>query len=289
MGVSPTVPELGGVTVENTASSTCRKDAWKSGVLSVGILGLAHAAIEQPMCTPVGAAVAQTQVNGRAFSENFMDLYKRRALYRSLPSALVGSVPKSITHYFFFSCFSDVFLAGGDIAKASAAQAAYTGVATGVAEAFVATPLNFVRARMQRPEWGYTSTAGCVRAVVQKEGVTAFYKGLGPTLLRNPLCNGVTWYTLKSLDNSLPEFSGRWFVCGAVGGVFGSLVSYPFELARVLQSHNIPLASFSPSSVGFLRMFRGWAPGATHLTFSSALMALIAPNLRPLRDFLEGV
>ena len=262
-----------------------RRRLWQSGLLSIGIMGLVHAGIELPIGAPVSAAITQTQVNGRHFSENLVELYKRRALYRSLPASVVGSVPKSIAHYYFFSLFGEHLLPDGDVTKATPRQAALCGMATGAAEAATTTPLNFVRARMQRPEWGYTGTADCVRTVLKQEGPLAFYKGLAPLLVRNPLCSGVMWYTLKSLDSKLPDFTGKWFVTGAAGGILGSLVSYPFELWRAARMQDF---SLNRDMLKARRLFRGWAPGATQLTFSSALMALMAPNLKPLKDYLDA-
>eukprot|EP01063_Lacrimia_lanifica_P018222 TRINITY_DN25163_c0_g1_i1.p1 TRINITY_DN25163_c0_g1~~TRINITY_DN25163_c0_g1_i1.p1 ORF type:complete len:273 (+),score=87.29 TRINITY_DN25163_c0_g1_i1:67-885(+) len=257
-----------------------------SSAISVGVLGLAHAVIEQPMCTPVGAAITQTQVNGRGFRHNLMELYRQRALYRSLPAALGSSVPKSITHYYFLNFFGEMFVPEGDVRRATALQASAAGVATGVAESFISSPLNFVRSRMQRPEWGYRNTFDCVRTVVRTEGALAFYKGLAPVLLRNPFCNGVTWFTLKSVDNALPEFTGKWMVAGAVGGAVGSFFSYPFEILRTAQMHNMRL-DVSMSTRGLRRLYAGWAPGATQLILSSVLMAYLTPNMKVLQEFVQ--
>ena len=51
----------------------------------------------------------------------------------------------------------------GDIRSATKFQSALIGFSTGASEVLFTTPLNFVKFRMQRPEWGYT---GVVRSSV---------------------------------------------------------------------------------------------------------------------------
>jgi len=73
------------------------------------------------------------------------------------------------------------------------------GAAAGYALWGVIYPLDMIKSRMQTdgftPATGrkYASTLDCVRTVWRTEGIGAFTRGLGPTLIRSPFANGATF------------------------------------------------------------------------------------------------
>lgn len=73
------------------------------------------------------------------------------------------------------------------------------GAAAGYALWAVIYPIDMVKSRMQTdgfsPSDGqkYRSTLQCVRTVWKSEGISAFTRGLGPTLIRSPFANGATF------------------------------------------------------------------------------------------------
>ncbi|KAI0001277.1 mitochondrial carrier domain-containing protein [Russula compacta] len=73
------------------------------------------------------------------------------------------------------------------------------GAAAGYALWAVIYPIDMVKSRMQTdgfsPSDGqkYRSTLHCVRTVWKSEGIGAFTRGLGPTLIRSPFANGATF------------------------------------------------------------------------------------------------
>ncbi|KAI0088140.1 mitochondrial carrier [Irpex rosettiformis] len=73
------------------------------------------------------------------------------------------------------------------------------GAAAGYALWAVIYPIDMIKSRMQTdgftPSTGqkYTSTLDCVRTVWRTEGIGAFTRGLGPTLIRSPFANGATF------------------------------------------------------------------------------------------------
>ncbi|KAF8743903.1 hypothetical protein AX14_013960 [Amanita brunnescens Koide BX004] len=73
------------------------------------------------------------------------------------------------------------------------------GAAAGYALWAVIYPIDMIKSRMQTdgftPSTGqkYFSTWDCVRKVWRTEGLSAFSRGLGPTLIRSPFANGATF------------------------------------------------------------------------------------------------
>lgn len=73
------------------------------------------------------------------------------------------------------------------------------GATAGYALWAVIYPIDMIKSRMQTdgfsPSTGqkYTSARDCVRKVWRTEGIGAFTRGLGPTLIRSPFANGATF------------------------------------------------------------------------------------------------
>ncbi|KAG0693754.1 mitochondrial carrier domain-containing protein [Suillus ampliporus] len=73
------------------------------------------------------------------------------------------------------------------------------GAAAGYALWAVIYPIDMIKSRMQTdgftPSTGqkYASARDCVRKVWRTEGISAFTRGLGPTLIRSPFANGATF------------------------------------------------------------------------------------------------
>lgn len=249
---------------------------------SSAIGGLVHAICEQPITTPIEASITQMQVNGKGFVWNFKDLWGRgiwSGLYRSFPTALAGAAPKAVVHYSFLNYWINFHTKTGDIRKATKQESALIGLCTGASECIFVTPINFVKFRMQRPEWGYTGMFNAISTVYKTEGITAFWKGTSAVLFRNSICMLGMVYGYKEIESRLPDGTpARHFTAGAVGGILGSFVSYPFEMWRAARMHNCSYSEWLRQ--GPMRLFNGWAPGACRLVLTSALMGQIMPFIK---------
>lgn len=63
----------------------------------------------------------------KSFVWNFKELFRQGALYRALPTALVGSVPKAVIHYSILNFYINTFAPEGDIKKADGQTATVIG------------------------------------------------------------------------------------------------------------------------------------------------------------------
>ncbi|KAH9929566.1 mitochondrial carrier [Epithele typhae] len=79
------------------------------------------------------------------------------------------------------------------------ANAVLFGAAAGYALWAIIYPIDMIKSRMQTDGFSaadgqkYKSTLDCVRTVWRTEGLAAFTRGLGPTLIRSPFANGATF------------------------------------------------------------------------------------------------
>lgn len=263
-----------------------------ANVLSSAIGGLVHSTVEQPLTTPIEATITQMQINGKGFFANFRQLSNLgvvNGLYRAFPAAMIGAAPKAVVHYGFLNYWINFHTSDGDIRSATKFQSALIGFSTGASEVLFTTPLNFVKFRMQRPEWGYTGVIDAVQTIYRTEGILAFWKGVEAVFMRNSICMLGMVYGYKEIESRLPPDlqTGRHFLAGAIGGVAGSFLSYPFEMLRAAKMHN---RSFTEEMVaqGPKRLFNGWLPGAARLVLTSAIMGQIMPFIKDTSKKIEG-
>jgi len=91
----------------------------------------------------------------------------------------------------------------------SPVNAVLYGAAAGYALWAVIYPIDMIKSRMQTdgfsPSTGqkYKSTLDCVRTVWRTEGISAFTRGLGPTLIRSPFANGATFLGFEMANRVL--------------------------------------------------------------------------------------
>ncbi|KAJ8518307.1 hypothetical protein ONZ45_g4596 [Pleurotus djamor] len=81
----------------------------------------------------------------------------------------------------------------------SPVNAVLYGAAAGYALWALIYPIDMIKSRMQTDGFSkatgqkYTSAVNCLRTVWRTEGIGAFTRGLGPTLIRSPFANGATF------------------------------------------------------------------------------------------------
>lgn len=92
------------------------------------------------------------------------------------------------------------------------ANAVLFGAAAGYALWAVIYPIDMIKSRMQTDGFSaadgqkYKSTLDCVRTVWRTEGIGAFTRGLGPTLIRSPFANGATFLGFEMANRLLNKW-----------------------------------------------------------------------------------
>eukprot|EP00992_Anisonema_acinus_P010939 TRINITY_DN6992_c0_g1_i1.p1 TRINITY_DN6992_c0_g1~~TRINITY_DN6992_c0_g1_i1.p1 ORF type:complete len:275 (-),score=54.56 TRINITY_DN6992_c0_g1_i1:101-925(-) len=242
--------------------------------------GTIHGMLELPFVVPIEASITQTQINAKSFMWNFKDLVKKREIYRSLPTTAVGLIPKCWIHYAWLNLYIHTVIPSCDLKKATKKESALCGILTGGSEVAFLTPFNFVKFRMQRPEWGYTSMFNCISRVYKEEGLLAFWKGTHAVFWRNSICmlGMVGFY--NTVEESLPKNTAfRPVVTGVICGVIGSFMSYPFEMLRAARQHNLSFYD-EMYSQGPKRLLAGYVPGALRIVMHSAALGIIIPQMK---------
>ena len=140
----------------------------------------------------------------------------------------------------FLNFWINYHVSDGDIRTATKWESACIGASTGASEVFFTTPINFIKFRMQRPEWGYSGMVDAMQTIYRDEGLLAFWKGTEAVFARNTICMVGMVYGYKEIETRLPKNfeTGRHFTAGAIGGICGSFLSYPFEMLRAARMHN---------------------------------------------------
>ncbi|ETO30210.1 hypothetical protein RFI_06914 [Reticulomyxa filosa] len=279
------------------------KDTWEMPTLralmgeigSAAVGGMIHSFIETPIVIPIEASITQTQINGRNFFWNFDYVYictDLTAICLLLFRLFIGFQKKKTTDglsfirtclRLFFSCVPVVpffVIKKGSMRDATLKQSVTVGLATGGSEVILSTPLNFLKFRMQRPEWGYKGLLDAIRRIAKEEGIGAYWKGTLPTFCRNSTCMAGMLGGISVLKPLFPQdFARKNLLAGMGGGLIGSLISYPFEMWRAARMHN---RNFYEEmwSRGPRRMLAGWAPGATRLVITSGIMGELLPRLK---------
>ncbi|KAI0339946.1 mitochondrial carrier [Trametopsis cervina] len=86
------------------------------------------------------------------------------------------------------------------------------GAAAGYVLWAVIYPIDMIKSRMQTDGFSaadgqkYKSTLDCVRTVWRTEGIGAFTRGLGPTLIRSPFANGATFLGFEMANRAINRF-----------------------------------------------------------------------------------
>ena len=152
------------------------------------------------------------------------------------------------------------------------------GAVAGGVNAFLVTPVELVRNRLQVQydtqveSQRYRGAGHCIRQVVRSEGLTALWKGLTTTVVRDSL--GVAFYFLgydlvkhRMSANGTAGGTATLLTAGAFGGISFWAVALPFDTIKSLIQADgsegkytglISSATRLVREEGVMQLFRGW-------------------------------
>lgn len=166
------------------------------------------------------------------------------------------------------------------------------GVAAGVANAFVAGPVEHIRIRLQtQATKTYNGPLDCARKIVASNGIGGIFKGMTPTLIREGHGMGVYFlvyeavvgYKLKKDNLTRAELPSLWAMLGgAVSGPMLWTMVYPFDVVKSrLQTDSLDPSKRQYKGMidcfrqvaaqsGWRGFFRGLIPTLTRAPLSNA-------------------
>lgn len=169
-----------------------------------------------------------------------------------------------------------------------------------VAAASVA-PLELVRTRRQAAlQWPHKTVLAALRAIYRHEGSGTFFRGLGPTMLRDVPFSGIYWFGIEEIstrmrlnppsrmlrlgDAALFDAWAIGLTAGVSSGSFAALITTPFDVVKTrMQLDNCKgdECGFRHTAMRILRqhgpsgMFVGVVPRVTKVAPACAIMISI--------------
>ena len=189
----------------------------------------------------------------RGFYQTGKDIVKREsplALYKGLGPVLTGIVPKMAIRFTSYEAYKQ--LLADKEGRVSSRATFMAGLGAGVTEAVaVVCPMEVVKIRLQAQYHSlsdpldvpkYRSAPHALITVLREEGVSALYRGVSLTALRqgtNQAVNFTAYTELKQLLQSLqPKYEGRelpsWqtAIIGLVSGAMGPFSNAPIDTIK---------------------------------------------------------
>ena len=181
-----------------------------------------------------------------------------RSLYRG------GTAHMLIAPYtvFYYSLYDEILGAGKRATTATHGHNGHPLLPLGAAliartaETTVRQPLELVRTIMQTSSNEAETLPGVVRAL-RAQPVSAWFRGLVPTLLRDVPFSATYWllyetmkHRVKLSEETLSSATARMFVqslvCGAGSGIMAALVCAPLDVIKTVRQHQTaPVTSYA--------------------------------------------
>jgi solute carrier family 25 citrate transporter 1 len=168
-------------------------------------------------------------------------------------------IVKYSLRFFTFNTFQSALGGGGGGSKTLPATPLtnfVAGMLAGVTEAIlIVTPFEVVKIRLQaqlgldKAQLKYRGPLHCAYTVARKEGITALWKGVGPTIVRNASNQACNFMSYDWIKRNLWFRDGRtelqpWqtIVTGAAAGAIGPLLNGPMDVVktRLMRQERVP-------------------------------------------------
>ena len=194
----------------------------------------------------------------RGFIATGMDIAKKETplgLYKGLGAVMTGIVPKMAIRFTSYDWYKQL-LADKDGTVSGGANF-LAGLSAGITEAVLAvTPMEVVKIRLQAQHHSmadpldvpkYRNAAHACYTVVKEEGITALYRGVTLTAIRqgtNQAVNFTAYTELKdqvqkrSADPTAPLPSYVTAICGLISGGLGPLCNAPIDTIKTRLQRN---------------------------------------------------
>jgi len=193
-----------------------------------------------PSSKTMGPLTTATRIINR---EGFLSLYK------GLTAVYSGIIPKMAIRFASFEQYKEI-LKDKETGNVSQIATFTAGLGSGLTEAvLIVTPMEVCKIRMQSQYHSmadpdqlarrkYTNVIQTAFTIVREEGLSALYKGIVPTMLRQGCNQAVNFTCYQFFKKTVEEWQGGetkpWqnLVMGGISGGFGPAVNNPLDVVK---------------------------------------------------------
>ncbi|XP_055363307.1 calcium-binding mitochondrial carrier protein SCaMC-3 isoform X3 [Betta splendens] len=185
-----------------------------------------------------------------------------RSLWRGNGVNVLKIAPETAIKFTAYEQIKNVIRGNNETANLRVHERFVAGSLAGAIAQTTIYPMELLKTRLTLRKTGqFSGIADCAKQILQREGVTAFYKGYVPNLLGIIPYAGIdlavyetlkfTWLNRnRGLDPGVMVLVG----CGAVSSTCGQLASYPLALIRTrMQAQDTEKGAPKPSMLALLR------------------------------------
>jgi len=276
----------------------------KSSLVREGLCQLAAGgcagAVEVSLMHPLDLVKTRFQKTKSSIVGTFGEIIRSEglpSLYKGYLPAILQDAPKRATKFFTFEQYKALFSAEKN--KPSAIALAMAGFCSGLTEAFIITPFEVVKVRLQTEtvvSLKHQKSAFTVAREIAAEygfGTRGLYKGLTATMGRHGVFGGVYFGFYHNVKDMLPMCEDPWreflrkFSIGLAAGTLASCSNIPFDVAksRIQGPQPVPgeikyrtcFASIATvaKEEGVTALYRGLVPKVLRLGPGGAIMLLL--------------
>jgi len=278
------------------------------------IAGGAAGLMEACVCHPLDTIKVRMQLKRSKQAGNFFSVGARivskegtLALYKGLGAVVSGIVPKMAIRFSSFEYYKSILAdAEGNVPVGKVFLA---GLGAGVTEAvMVVTPMDVVKIRLQAQRHSmvdpldvpkYRNAAHAAYLIVKEEGVSALYKGVTLTALRqatNQAVNFAAYQELKKFalaKQNLEELpSYQHLLLGGLSGAMGPMSNAPIDTikTRIQRQANVPgesaisratnVITYIMKKEGWRAFYRGLTPRLMRVAPGQAITFMVYEKVR---------
>mmetsp|Transcript_8768 Transcript_8768/g.15815 ORF Transcript_8768/g.15815 Transcript_8768/m.15815 type:complete len:323 (+) Transcript_8768:76-1044(+) len=253
-----------------------------------------------------GASASATQTSFLGFTRNVVQNEGIKALYNGLSAGVLRQVFYATSRFGLFEVFRDQM---AKYRETDFISRLTVGVASGAAAAFISCPAEVSLVRMSNDNGlpaaqrrNYTSVMNAAVRITREEGVSAFWRGSSPFMMRAMLVGATQVGTYDQFRQTFAKFGlpregfPNVFAASMSAGLLYSLITMPFETAknRMSSQQRNPETGKLPytgtlqtiksvaSSEGTLALWKGFTPYYGRCGGHTVTMFVFVEQLRAL-------
>lgn len=237
--------------------------------MSTLLYGAISGFIEASICHPLDTVKTRIQNRSSANKIGLVQTCQKihakegvRGFYHGLGAVYLGIIPKNAIRFYSFeqyNAFTNNTLLSGILAGAT--EAILIVNPTEVCKIRIQAQYNSMR---ETSNVKYTNIYQTFYSIAKAEGLTPFYRGLVPTILRQSMNQGANFYTFHWLKKKNTTISP--FILGAISGSIGPILNNPIDVIKTRMQSSTTEVSITKvikdvlQKHGILGFYKGLGP-----------------------------